>query len=92
MVQITPSWGVSDNCDEWPQVTLVSITMDEDDDGKGDGHTSDDIQVDDEGICLRAERSGRGSGRVYTITYRAVDESGNVAVESADVTVPHDRR
>jgi hypothetical protein len=92
MVEITPSWEVSDNCDESLEVTLVSITMNEDDDGKGDGHTSDDIQVDDKGIWLRAERSGRGTGRVYTITYQAADDSGNVTVQEATVTVPHNRR
>ncbi len=92
MVEITPSWTVSDYCDELPEVTLVSITSNEDDDSKGDGHTTDDIQVDDNGIWLRAERSGKGSGRVYTITYQAVDDSGNVTVDSATVTVPHDKR
>ena len=88
MVEITPSWEVSDNCDEWPEVTLVSITMNEDDDGKGDGHTANDIQVNDNEIWLRAERSRRGTGRVYTITYQAVDDSGNVTLASATVTVP----
>jgi len=93
MVKITPSWTVSDNCDESPDVTLVSITMNEEDDAKGDGHTSDDIQISANGsIYLRAERSGKGSGRVYTITYRAVDDAGNVVVDSATVKVPHDRR
>jgi len=33
-----------------------------------------------------------GSGRIYTITYQAVDDSGNVAVARATVTVPHDQR
>ncbi|HIJ54290.1 MAG TPA: hypothetical protein HPP66_14240 [Planctomycetes bacterium] len=41
---------------------------------------------------LRAERSGTGNNRVYTITYRAVDDCGNAAVRSATVTVPHDQR
>ena len=86
MVEITPSWEVSDNCDGKPDVTLVSITA------NGDGATEDDIQIGDEGIWLRAERSGKGSGRIYTITYQAVDDSGNVTVDSATVTVPHDRR
>jgi hypothetical protein len=86
MVKITPSWEVSDNCDEWPEVSLVSITVD------GDGATEDDIQIGDEGIWLRAERSGRGIGRVYTISYQAADDSGNVTVNSTTVTVPHDRR
>jgi hypothetical protein len=92
MVLITPSWEVSDNCDELPEVTLVSITSNEDDDAKGDGHTTDDIQVKGDGsIYLRAERSGKGTGRIYTITYQAVDASGNVTVDSATVTVPHNR-
>jgi hypothetical protein len=86
MVLITPSWEVSDNCDELPEVTLVSITSNE-----GDGHTTDDIRVNDKGIWLRAERSGKGTGRIYTITYQAVDDSGNVAVQNAAVTVPHNR-
>jgi hypothetical protein len=33
-----------------------------------------------------------GGGRIYTITYQAVDDSGNAAVASATVTVPHDQR
>jgi len=93
MVLITPTLRVSDNCDESPEVTLVSISSNEDDDSKGDGHTTDDIQISANGsIYLRAERSGKGSGRVYTITYQAVDDAGNVVVDSATVTVPHDRR
>ncbi|MHC4498106.1 MAG: right-handed parallel beta-helix repeat-containing protein [Planctomycetota bacterium] len=92
MVKITPSWEVSDNCDELPDVTLVSITMNEDDDAKGNGHRSDDIRVKPDGsIYLRAERSGKGTGRIYTITYRAVDDSGNVTQKSTAVTVPHNR-
>ncbi len=92
MVLITPSWTASDICDESPEVSLVSIVMNEGDDAIGDGHTSDDIQVGDDGsIYLRAERSGTGIGRIYTITYQAVDDSGNTTVRSATVTVPHDK-
>jgi len=93
MVLITPTRTVSDICDESPEVTLVSITMNEGDEAKGDGHTASDIQIDDDGsIYLRAERSGTRSGRIYTITYQAVDDSGNAAVARATVTVPHDQR
>jgi len=93
MVEIRPSWEVSDNCDEWPDVSLVSITMNEDAETKGSGRTIGDIWVDgNDGIWLRAERSGKGTGRVYTITYQAVDDSNNVTVDSANVIVPHDRR
>jgi len=93
MVLITPSWTVSDICDDSPIVSLMSITMNESDEAAGDGHTTDDIKIDDDGsIYLRAKRSGTGSGRIYTITYQAVDDSENVAVASATVTVPHDQR
>ena len=93
MVLITLSWTASDICDASPEVSLVGITMNEDDEAKGDGNTAGDIQIGDDGsIRLRAERSGTGSGRIYTITYQAVDDSGNVAVASATVTVPHDQR
>jgi len=92
MVEITPSWAVSDKCDASPEVSLVSISINESN-TKGSGRTDDDIQIGDDGsIYLRAERSGTASDRIYTITYRAVDECGNTTVRSATVTVPHDQR
>lgn len=91
MVEITTSWTVSDKCDPSPDVSLVSIVANEGDDTIGDGHTSDDIQIGDDGsIYVRAERSGPGIGRIYTITYQAVDDCGNVTVRSATVGVPHE--
>ena len=44
--------------------------------------------VDDDSFRLRAERDDRGSGRVYTITYRATDSCGNSTTDSATVKVP----
>jgi hypothetical protein len=93
MVLVTPTWMANDNCDESPEVSLISITMNEEDNGKGDGNTTNDIQIGEDGsIYLRAERSGKGNNRVYTITYQAVDASGNVSQANATVTIPHDRR
>jgi hypothetical protein len=92
MVGIVPTFTMSDNCDESPEVMLVSITVNDSNDGIGGGHTDDDIQIDEGNIYLRAERSGTGTGRVYMITYQAVDDSNNVAADSATVTVPHDSR
>ena len=41
-------------------------------------------------IFLRAERAGNSSGaRIYTVTYRAVDDSGNATLASATVRVEH---
>jgi hypothetical protein len=40
---------------------------------------------------LRAERSGSGNGRIYTLTYQGADRAGNTATCAAPVTVPHDQ-
>jgi hypothetical protein len=91
MVEITPSWTVRDECDAAPQVSLAGIVMSEEDNTVGDGHTTRDIEIGDDGeIYVRSERSGAGSDRVYTITYQAVDDCGNVTVRSATVSIPHD--
>jgi predicted extracellular nuclease len=83
---------VSDNFDPSPIVTLLGVTSNEPDNGKGDGNTVDDIViVDDYAFRLRAERSGKGSGRVYTITYQVTDSCGNSTIDSANVLVPHDK-
>lgn len=94
LVNVTASIQVSDTCDVSPDVELVSILSNEADNGLGDGDTSDDIQgasyrTDDRVFSLRAERSGNGVGRVYTVTYRATDASGHVADAVNEVTVPH---
>jgi hypothetical protein len=84
MVRITPTWTVSDLCDPDPTVSLVNIQASEPANG--------DIRVDPDGsIYLRAWRSGNADGRIYTITFKAVDDSGNSAQRSAIVTVPHDQ-
>jgi hypothetical protein len=96
MSDIVATVIVSDICDPDPQVILVSITSNEPDEGLGDGDHPDDIQEADFGtedyeFQLRSERSGLGDGRIYTVTYSATDGSGNEAVATADVYVPHDR-
>ena len=95
LVKVTASIDASDTCDVSPTVKLVSITSNEPDDGKGDGHKGTDIQgaefgTDDREFLLRAERSGKVTDRIYTVTYEATDASGNVVVASAKVTVLHD--
>jgi hypothetical protein len=91
-VTVVPTIDVSDNTDPNPTVTLVSVESNEPDNGRGDGNTTNDIVINPDGsIDLRAERSGRGDGRIYTITYRATDACGNSTLATATVTVPHDR-
>lgn len=72
------------------------MTSSEPDNGPGDGNTTGDITgadlgTDDRSFQLRAERSGSGSGRTYTVVYKATDASGNVATASATVFIPKSR-
>jgi len=60
MYEITPSWIVSDDCDMSPDVSLVGIVANEGNDTVGDGHTTGDIDIGEDGsIYLRSERSKR---------------------------------
>jgi uncharacterized repeat protein (TIGR01451 family) len=93
LITINASISVTDNCDPNPRVRLVSVTSNEPDNGLGDGDTANDVQgaalgTDDRTFQLRAERSGRGTGRVYTVTYEASDASGNTTTQQQTVTVP----
>jgi hypothetical protein len=56
----------------------------------GDGNTSVDWRITgDHTVLLRAERSGNGGGRIYFITVRASDASGNRSqTKTVTVTVP----
>jgi hypothetical protein len=48
--------------------------------------------IDDHHIRLRAERSGNGTGRIYTLTITAMDAAGNTTTATTTVSVPHDNR
>jgi 6-phosphogluconolactonase len=48
------------------------------------------IIVDEHHVQLLAERNGRGSGRVYTITITCTNEGGNTT-QDVTVLVPHDQ-
>jgi hypothetical protein len=77
-----------------PNVTinLIDVTSNEPDNGLGDGDTPNDIvQLSDYSFNLRAERAGNGSGRIYTLTYEAIDACGYRSEVSATVTVPLSR-
>ncbi len=97
LVPVSLAWQATDLCDPSPAVSLVSVTSSEPDDapGTGDGDTVGDVEglepgTPDRAIWLRAERSGSGPGRVYELTYRATDASGNSVPARGVVTVPHD--
>lgn len=92
MVRIDTNVSATDDQDPNPITKFVGVTVNEPDDGQGDGNTTNDVKITQDGqIYLRAERSGSGNGRFYTITYQATDKSGNVGFGTADVVVPHNQ-
>ncbi|HEX6132911.1 MAG TPA: hypothetical protein VFZ24_02935 [Longimicrobiales bacterium] len=92
MTATTVSVDVSDACDAAPVCRIVSVASNEPANGTGDGDATPDWQITGAlTVELRAERSGSGTGRVYTITVECADASGNVARTDVIVTVPHDR-
>jgi hypothetical protein len=85
MVESRPTVTVHDNCDPAPQVSLVSAI----------GGAAGDIVTESDhlGVMLRAFRTGEEkAGRIYTMSYRAIDSAGNAVAASATVLVPHDQR
>ena len=83
--------GVADPDDPDVRVTVIAVTQDEPVGGPGCGHSSPDAVLNGASVLLRAERDGRGTGRVYRVTFTAEDESGAQCTGSVNVCVPHDR-
>jgi hypothetical protein len=90
LVSVAATVSVADDYDPAPEVKLESITSNETlaaTDVSGAA-----IGTDDRQFALKATRQGTSTvGRIYTITYSAADGSGNRALASAVVTVPHDQ-
>ena len=96
MVDITSKVTIADNLAAGLNFTLVSATSSEPDNGQGDGDTANDIQgftigTPDVTGQLRAERSGGGPGRIYSLRYQSLDPAGNIGVCTTTVVVPHDQ-
>lgn len=87
--------SATDDIDPAPSLS-VTVISNEPVNGTGDGDTEPDWDVVDNSdgtydVWVRAERSGTGEGRVYTITATATDFAGNTATAVGTVTVPHDQ-
>jgi len=84
--------AVTDNCDSLTvsNVVIEKVTSDEPEHGGGDGNTSNDIIIasDCKSLQVRAERANNADGRVYTITFKVTDSSGNVGRKTATIEVP----
>jgi hypothetical protein len=74
--------------------TITSIYSDEVEDaaGRGDGSTLQDIVITGNSTFeLRAERQGKGNGRVYGVNFQMTDSSGAVQTATCKFVVPHDQ-
>ena len=90
MEAITVNYTATDNC---PLTCVLTVASNEPINGLGDGDTSPDWQViNDHHLTLRAERSGKGNGRIYTITTTCTDASGNATVKTSTVFVPPNQK
>ena len=84
------SYSTADNCSASGAISCsLSATSNEPSNGLGDGDTAPDwIIVDSHHLKLRAERSGTGTGRVYTVTITCTDQAGRSTSQAVTVTVP----
>ena len=73
-------------------IKITGVTQDEATNGLGDGDTAIDAIINGDGtVLLRAERSGKGNGRVYHVHFTASDFEGSVS-GVVKVSVPHDKK
>jgi hypothetical protein len=89
MREIVATVNATDDIDPHPITTIVEVTSNEPELGAGSGDYAPDWEITgDLTLRLRAERSGLGSGRVYTIKVQSIDFFGNESVASTTVRVP----
>lgn len=94
MVKVASGISATDDCGV--ASLSVTVTSNESTNGAGDGDTDPDWQVvsNSDGtydVLVRAERSGKGSGRTYTISATASDIFGNSSTSSGTVSVSHNK-
>jgi hypothetical protein len=87
MVPIRMNVQEADRISGISSVTLDSIESSEPD---PEGAAEAEYGTYDTEFLLKAARAGEGTGRVYTITYTAMDRAGHQSSGTATVTIPHD--
>jgi hypothetical protein len=88
MNEVAVNYTATDNCG--PVTVTLEVSSNEPVNGTGDGNTSPDWEIINNNLVkLRAERSGNGTGRIYTITVTATDAAGNQSSATTEVRVPH---
>ena len=87
MITVAVDYDVTDECSAL--TCTLSVTSNEPANGLGDGNTAPDWEiVDSHHVRLRAERSGTGDGRVYSILITCSDILGSTATKIVTVSVP----
>jgi serine protease len=81
-VAVTIGVSASDACGGSVRCQITSVTSNEVMDGE------DWVITGDVTLKLRAERSNKGTGRIYTITMVCTDAAGNSSTKTVTVTVP----
>lgn len=98
------TYTATDRCDaQAPTVSLVKVEscvlgptgaeecgVGEAVDSLGSGSTSPDVRFGTSAGCVRSERTGSGSGRVYRATIQALDSHNNAVRRQIRIIVPHD--
>lgn len=93
MRAITVAIAAADDSGEAPSCAVTGVASNEPQDGLGDGGTPADWEITGAAsVNLRAERSGKGSGRIYTIAVQCTDAAGNSSSGTTTVSVPHSKR
>ena len=84
------AYSATDNCTPGGAITCgLSVTSDEPINGLGDGDQAPDwLIVNPTLVRLRAERSGTGDGRVYTVTVTCTDQAGVSTSRNTTANVP----
>jgi rhamnogalacturonan endolyase len=89
MVPVSLNVDLVDLIDPAPTARIVGVSSNEPVDGGGDGHTTPDWEITGPlTLALRAERSGTGTGRIYTVEVEGADIAGNIALQTISVSVP----
>jgi subtilisin-like proprotein convertase family protein len=95
MRDVTISSTAADNCPGNVSCVITNISSNEavTGPGGGSGNTSPDWLLVNplNKVQLRAERSGNGASRIYTITVECTDAAGNKTTATTAVTVPHNQ-
>lgn len=89
LVPVTFTVSFTDD-DAAASCAIATVASSEPENGTGDGDTSPDwLLPAGLSVQLRAERAGKGSGRIYSVTVDCADTAGNRSQGTATVTVPH---